>query len=91
MYLTQIVRIKAHKIKDRTPKIFAGSRLSPCSGAKHSLKAYRGEVPMSPKTIPRAPMAKVSRLSFSVDPDVWDSFDGFDDCVEDDEFGGTDD
>lgn len=56
-YLTTTTRINVQKTRESTPSTFSRMTANPCVGTKHSLMAYRGEVPISPYTTPNAPKA----------------------------------
>ena len=47
-YLSETTKLSDQKISDSTPRTFAAVGATPYSGAKHSLSAYSGLVPMSP-------------------------------------------
>ena len=53
IYLIQIEETTVQKIKERIPRTFPSVGIIPYS-PKHSLRAYRGLVPISPKTTPKA-------------------------------------
>ena len=53
-YFSDTTIISDQKIVDRPPRMFSASSGMPWLGAKVSLTAYSGLVPMSPKTTPSA-------------------------------------
>src|SRR3989344_2150829 len=57
-YLSETTIINDQKMVDRPPRILAAFRGIPWPGAKVSLTAYSGLVPMSPYTTPRASRAR---------------------------------
>jgi hypothetical protein len=58
-YLTETTRTIAQITSEITPSTPATSGRTPCT-AKMELIAYRGLVPMSPKTMPSAPRARAA-------------------------------
>jgi hypothetical protein len=54
-YLKETTKLSDQKISDSTPSTFSLVGEIPYSGAKHSLSAYSGLVPISPYTTPSAP------------------------------------
>src|SRR4030042_682515 len=65
-YLIRTTIVRDQKMRDMTPRRLAGVRAMAWVPWKHSLTVYKGLVPMSPETPPRAPKARtrVLRISF---------------------------
>ena len=53
-YLKETRKVRLQKISERIPLTFSGVRATRWVPEKHSFKAYRGLVPMSPNTTPSA-------------------------------------
>ncbi len=47
-YLNETTKLRDQTISESTPRTLSMVGARPCLGAKHSLKAYSGLVPMSP-------------------------------------------
>jgi hypothetical protein len=61
-YLTVTTRVSAHTMSEQTPSTSATSGCCPGCGAMPTCSVYRGLVPMSPKTTPSAPRARMPRF-----------------------------
>ena len=61
-YLNETTTIKAQNTIEITPNTASLEKGTPCCGLKHSFRAYKGLVAMSPKTTPMAPNIKVLKL-----------------------------
>ena len=79
-YFTVTTKISAQIIIEITPKSASGVYAIPCLESKHSLSAYSGLVPMSPKTTPIAASIITPRPFLCSPPVPWTST-GFK-CVE---------
>ena len=66
MYLSVTISSNAHTINEQTPSVLAREKVTPCSALKHSRTAYRGLVPMSPKTTPSAVIPVLRRESWDL-------------------------
>lgn len=64
-YLTDTTRIIAQNSSEITPITASGLNGMPCSALKHSFRAYRGLVPISPKTTPIAASTSMRMLGVS--------------------------
>jgi len=51
----------AQNTTDKMPRTLSGVNGKPCGPVKHARRVYSGLVPMSPKTIPIAPMTSGAR------------------------------
>lgn len=58
-----MTKTKAQKISDNSPSTFSGVGTSPNLSEKYTRRMYRGLVPMSPKTAPRALSTKTEVLA----------------------------
>src|SRR5664279_1733450 len=65
-YFMLMTRIKDQKIKDKIPKTFSSVTFIPCGPAKQTRIAYKGLVPISPKTIPKALKASLYKFEDDV-------------------------
>ena len=50
-----ITIISAQNTNESTPRTLSCVGLTPCTSEKHSFSAYKGLVPISPYTTPKAP------------------------------------
>jgi hypothetical protein len=60
-YFKVTTNMNAQKIMDKTPMMDSGVSAIPAAGSKQDFKAYKGLVPMSPKTTPMAIKDKLAR------------------------------
>jgi len=74
-YFMVTTTVSDQKIRDMTPSRLAGVRDMAWGPWKHSLTVYRGLVPMSPYTTPKAPIDKARVLFRSLlSEGVWPEF-----------------
>src|SRR5688572_17120586 len=64
-YLSDTTIISAQNMVDRPPRMFGAVSAMPWTGAKVSLTAYSGLVPMSPKTMPSAASVRAAVEDFA--------------------------